>query len=155
LSSPRARANHELYLAKIVLGAWQRELEREQIPASTLALAFHGGAREHLVFAYGWFLLSICNVEETPQKPPRSCQQLPPMPEGRVFPAQINELKQLEAAGWLGEMLRANPPGTPVARQPGNLVFDAGASPGTLQVERWLDQLESLFDRMGDSLDEY
>ena len=77
------------------------------------------------------------------------------MPAGRVFPAEINECRQLEAAGWLGDMLREREHVLPGVRQQGNLAVAAGELPGSEQLERWLAALEALFERMGDSLDEY
>ena len=151
----RAQSNHSLYLAKIVLSAWRRELQRQDIPATLLAQAFHGAAREHLMAAYGWFLLAISSGDRPPQGLPRSCDELPPMPEGRVFPGEINEFRQLETSGWLADMLRDQEPAGPTPRQQGNLAVAAGDAPGIGQVASWIEQLEAVFGRMGDSLDEY
>jgi hypothetical protein len=153
-TNTRARANRALYLAKIVLAAWRRDLDRREIPASTLAQAFQGAAREHLVAAYGWFLLAVCQAGTPPQGPPRGCRELPAMPAGKVYPAEINEFRQLESGGWLGDMLRDSPDDIPASRQQGNLAFAAGNLPAAEQVEGWLRQLETLIERMGDSLDE-
>lgn len=155
MSAARARANHELYLGKIVIAAWRLERAKEDIPAATLAQAFHPAVRDHLVAAYGWFLLAISQADVPPQGPPRSCDELPPMPEGRVYPPEINEFRQLEASGWLGEMLQAASFDMPGTRQPGNLAMPAQTGPSTEQVEYWAQQLLALFERMGDSLDEY
>jgi hypothetical protein len=154
-ANSRARANHALYLAKIILSAWQRELERQDTPARVLTQAFHGAAREHLIAAYGWFLLSISQGGAPADGLPRSCDELPPMPEGRVFPGEINEFRQLEARGWLADMLRDQELAMAAPRQQGNLAVAAIDLPGAEQVGRWLEQLEALFERMGDSLDEY
>jgi hypothetical protein len=151
----RARANHALYLAKIVLSAWRRELQRQDIPATVLTQAFHGAAREHLTAAYGWFLLALSQGDSPARGLPRCCDDLPPMPEGRVFPGEINEFRQLETAGWLADMLREQDLAVPAPRQPGNLAMAGGDLPGTEQVANWIDQLQALFERMGDSLDEY
>ena len=155
MSAARARANHELYLGKIVIAAWRRERAKEDIPAATLAQAFHPGVRNHLVAAYGWFLLAISQADVPPQGPPQSCDELAPMPEGRVYPPEINEFRQLEASGWLGEMLQAASFDMPGTRQLGNLAMPAQTGPSTEQVEHWAQQLQALFERMGDSLDEY
>lgn len=154
-TNDRARANQALYLAKIVLWAWQRELERQDTPARVLTQAFHGAAREHLVAAYGWFLLSVSRSVAPAHGLPRSCGELPPMPEGRVFPGEINEFRQLEAGGWLADMLRDQELAITTPRQQGNLAVAAADLPGAEQVASWLEQLEALFERMGDSLDEY
>jgi len=156
LSGARGRANHELYLAKIVLGAWRRELELQQIPASTLAQAFEEGAGEHLAAAYGWFLLAVIQAEGQQDRPPRGCQELPPLPAGKVFPPEINELRQLEANGWLGDMLRIRAPEHPrPPQQLDNLAVASRDIPGIEQLTQWRQQLAALFDRVGDSLDEY
>ncbi len=151
----RARANHALYLAKLVLSAWRRELERQDTPAIVLAQAFHGPTREHLLAAYGWFLLAISQGNPPAHGLPRSCEELAPMPEGRVFPGEINEFRQLESSGWLADMLRDQELPGPAPRQPGNLAVTVGDLPGVDQAANWLGQLEALFQRMGDSLDEY
>jgi len=154
-TSRRALANHELYLAKIVLSAWRRDLDKQDIPARTLGQAFHNATREHLVAAYGWFLLSITRADAPTQGLPRTVEDLPPMPEGRVFPGEINEFRQLEGGGWLGQMLRRTDSEIPGPRQPGNLAFASTDVSGAEQAAGWVTQLEQLFDRMGDSLDEY
>jgi hypothetical protein len=155
LSVARGRANHALYLAKIVTAAWRRELATQNVPAATLSQAFLAGARNHLIAAYGWFLLAISQADVPLEGPPQGCEELPPMPEGMVYPPEINEFRQLEASGWLCEMLQTTALDMPGARQPGNLAVSVQTSPGTEQVEQWTQQLQSLFDRMGDSLDEY
>jgi hypothetical protein len=52
-------------------------------------------------------------------------------------------------------MLRDQEPAGPAPRQQGNLAVAAGDAPGIGQVASWIEQLEALFGRMGDSLDEY
>lgn len=155
MSAARARANHELYLGKIVIAAWRRALTMEDVPAATLAQAFHPGVRNHLVAAYGWFLLAISQADVPVQGLPQSCGELPPVPEGRVYPPEINEFRQLETGGWLCEMLQTASFDMPGTRQPGNLAVPAQMSPTPEQVEHWVQQLQALFERMGDSLDEY
>jgi hypothetical protein len=150
----RARANHELYLAKIVLGGWRREAGEQAIPASTLAQAFAGAVREHLVLAYGWFLLAICQANCPPQGPPRGCDELPAMPEGKVFPGEINEFRQLESSGWLADMLCRALPDPPAPRRSDNLASAPASLPDTEQAQIWLQELATRFERMGDSLDE-
>jgi hypothetical protein len=154
-ANSRARANRELYLAKIVIAAWRRELDRAAIPAGTLAQAFQGGARAHIVAAYGWFLLAVCQVGVSPQGPPRACHDLPAMPEGRVYPPEINEFRQLESSGWLRDLLHDSAEDEPSIRPRDNLAVDVGNLPAVDQVEDWLLRLEALIARMGDSLDEY
>ena len=154
-ANSRALANQALYLAKIVLRAWQADLDKQDIPARTLTQAYHNATREHLVAAYGWFLLAIARSDGPATGLVRSCDDLPPMPEGRVFPGEINEFRQLEASGWLADMLQEVDIDIPEPRQRGNLAVASTNGSGITQVADWLQHLERLFDRMGDSLDEY
>ena len=159
MSSARARANHKLYLARIVLTAWQGALAAQNIPAKTLSQAYAGAVREHLAQAYGWFLLEIAQPSALPDRPPRTCADLPSVAEGKAIPGEIREFAQLESGGWIAEML-VEPDvwsGTGAGRGAAapNLVIEASAVPGPDIYGRWADRLESLFDRMSDSLDEY
>jgi hypothetical protein len=157
-SSARARANHKLYLARILLNAWQEALDGEDVPAITLTQAFFGPVREHLIGAYGWFLLELCHLDELQQRPPRSCAELPELPPGRAVPGEIQEFRRLEDAGWLAGLLEERDDLSRVSRravQGGvNLAATAGELPGPAELSSWSDQLEALFDRMGNSLDE-
>ena len=144
-----------MYLAKIVLAAWRGQVAQEQIPAGTLAQAFYPAVRDHLIAAYGWFLLLISQSEWPLPALPRSCEQLPPLPEGKVFPGEINEFRQLEANGWLRDMLAPTVLDMPTVQQSGNLATVGADIHDMQQAALWLAQLNSLFDRMGDSLDEY
>ncbi len=152
-SSARGQANHCLYLARILIAAWRRDSEAQNLPASILAQAFLPGVQSQLRLAYGWFLLEITRQEPLPEKPPACCDELPPRPEGKVLPGEIAECRQLEQQGWLAELLA--PPAQPTAgRSPDNLA--SGPAPGSPeQAAAWADSLQRMFDRMGDSLDEY
>jgi hypothetical protein len=154
VSSARALANHRLYLAGIVLDSWAAALARQEIAASTLAQAFYGGAREHLVAAYGWFLVEITGAP-LPAEPPRSCTELPALVEGKAIPGEIREFQQLERRGWLAQMLAPGSTEIPASRQPNSLAVASNDLPDPNQVILWLRQLEATFDRMSDSLDEY
>ncbi|MEM1153669.1 MAG: hypothetical protein AAGI44_05980 [Pseudomonadota bacterium] len=156
MSSQRARANHSLYLAKIVTQAWRDELEKERIASLTLTQAFLEPIRSHLLAAYGWFLLATCNAEPPADGTlPHRCDDLQPMPEGRLFPPEINEFRQLEGGGWLQSMLSETEVQSTAVRSPGSLAVSVNDSPAIAQVEHWLSELEGLMNRMGDSLDEY
>ena len=151
----RGRANHELYLARIVLAAWREALARQEVPASILAQAFLDGVREHLAAAYGWFLLEVSRVEPLPDYPPRCCAELPPPPEGKVSPGEVQEFQQLEKRGWLRDMLQGRRAVPHPVRQHNNLAVATTDEVGPEQVDQWLQQLECAFERMADSLDEY
>ncbi len=152
-SSARGQANHCLYLARILIAAWRRDCEAQNLPASILAQAFLPAVQSQLRSAYGWFLLDITREESLPAEPPPCCEALPPQPQGKVLPAEIAECRQLEREGWLAELLA--PPAQPsAARNPENLA--TGPAPGSPeQAAAWADSLQRMFDRMGDSLDEY
>lgn len=154
-ANPRARANHELYLARIVLAAWRDGLAQQEVPARTLAQAFQGAVREHLMSGYGWFLLAVAGGAAPPAGLPRSCDDLLQAPPGEALPGEINEFRQLEATGWLADMLRAPPAESPEPRGQHNLATGAGNLPEQAQMARWTEQLDALFSRMDDSLDEY
>lgn len=156
MSSARGRANHALYLARIVLGGWRSALDAQEIPATILAQAYGVGAVGHLVAAYGWFLLEISQAEPLPPRPPGSCDELPPPVAGKVLPGEIHEFRQLETSGWLRDML-AEPfaDTSPQVHQAENLAFASAELPGPEEVGQWLARLEAVFDRMGNSLDEY
>lgn len=159
MSGPRARANHKLYLARILLASWREVLAREQVPAATLSQAFASPVREHLLDAYGWFLLEICQPSELPERPPRRCSELPAVAAGRALSGEIREFMQLESTDWFARLLASWNEWAPPRRHgtPGdsNLASVAPALPGVAELAQWADRLESLFIRMGDSLDEY
>ncbi len=159
MSVARARANHKLYLARILLSAWRAQRALEQVPAATLNQAFAGAVRDHLIDAYGWFLLEICAAPELPATPPRGCRELPEIAAGKALPGEVREFMQLEGEGWLARLLSDWDEWTPPRRQglqgAPSLAAPAPDQPGEEELSLWVDKLDSLFDRMGDSLDEY
>ena len=155
MSSARAQANHSLYLAKIQLASWQRALAAQDIPAATLTQAFLPGVREHLRRAYGWFLLAVSAAEQPCEPPPRDCAELSAVAQGKAVPPEIREFQQLEGSGWLAELLSDGAAQVQAGRVRGNLATATLESPGFEQTEHWLQNLQALFDRMSDSLDEY
>jgi hypothetical protein len=158
MSSARAQANQSLYLAKILLGSWQVALAAEELPARTLNQAFVPAVREHLLDAYGWFLLELSGADSAAGKPPHSCNELADVAAGKAIPGEIREFQQLETDGWLAQLLAAQqgPGASPGAsRTPGNLSVTATAGlPDCDQMGEWLARLERVFERMSDSLDE-
>lgn len=157
MSAARGRANQALYLARILLDGWNKALAEQDLPAGVLSQAYLPAVRQHLRDAYGWFLLAIVQSESLPTLPPAHTGELPPVPEGKVLPGEIRELSRLEYAGWLSELLRSPPPpdAAGTARQRGNLAVAAPAVDGPGTAAAWLEQLGALFERMGDSLDEF
>ncbi|MEJ2531536.1 MAG: hypothetical protein P8Y92_07030 [Halioglobus sp.] len=155
MSSARSHANHRLYLARILLDCWRDALDGERVPAVTLSQAFGEAVREHLVAAYGWFLLEITRPEPVPPHPPRGCSELPAVAAGKAVPGEIRELAQLEESGWLAALLSGEEPAPETRRSEVNLAVPADHVPGPGQLQQWADYLEGLFDRMGEFLDEY
>ena len=155
MSSPRAQANHGLYLAKIQLSGWRYALAAQEVPAATLTQAYLPAVREHLLAAYGWFLLEVSGTGQAGDKPPRGCAGLPGVAAGRAVPGEVREFQQLETSGWLAELLAEGHVLARAAPMQGNLAVAAPESGGCEQVQQWINNLEVLFDRMSDSLDEY
>lgn len=156
MSGARGQANHELYLARIMISCWREALAKEHEPAVALWQAFFPGTRAHLIKAYGWFLLEVSGVKALPEMPPGDCSELPEPEPGKAVPGEIQEFMQLERGGWLADML------APVAvsasnevRSRGNLASATAASHDPEAAQAWYEQLGQLFARMGDSLDEY
>jgi len=153
MSSPRGQANHCLYLARLLLAAWRRDLAAEDIPASVLAQAFAPAVRGHLLDAYGWFLLDLQKPAQLPATPPHSVIALPPVAPGKAAPAEIAEFSRLERDGWLAELLR-EPTVTPPPRSGPNLATPNADLPDPESLLAQAQQLENAFSRMGDFLDE-
>lgn len=157
MTTARAQANHGLYLAKILLQSWQLTLAEGGLPARTLNQAFVPAVREHLLNAYGWFLLALGGANSAEGKPPHSWTELADVVAGKALSGEIREFKQLEAEGWLAQLQAAPGPanGSSLARRtPGNLSVAAAELPDCAQMAEWLSRLEQLFERMSDSLDE-
>ena len=155
-------ANHHLYLAKLVLQAWQRDRAAQAVPALTLDQAYAPGVREHLVQAYGHFLSHVLDptAAASDGAPPRSCDDLPPQVAGKAVPGEIREFRQLEQEGWLAGLLAPLPQGIPRPSRSGpgrdSLVAASSGSdwPQPDQAESWCRRLQATFERMSDSLDE-
>lgn len=156
MTTARGQANQKLYLARILLTAWREALVAQQLPAQVLTQAFLPAIRQHLVDAYGWFLLEISGGDAIPLQLPCSCGDLPAPPEGKVVAGEIREFQQLEKAGWLATLLQVDTDiAQPGPRSPQNLASEAPQLTGPDEAETWLDNLAALFERMSESLDEY
>jgi hypothetical protein len=159
MSTPRALANQKLYHAKILIRSWQAAIAEENIAKTVLEQAFGPAVQDHLIAAYGWFLLEILQPDAMPEQPPHCADELPAIIAGRETPPEIKEFLQLEREGWLRKMLNPNSLFDPSAalRNPTsqNLVTLGGGEYGPDEALRWHDELVALFARMTDSLDEY
>lgn len=157
----RGLANHRLYLARLVLSAWQRDRSAQSVPALTLDQAFAPAAREHLIAAYGHFLNHVLDPtgDSTGGGLPRCCDELPEQPAGKALPGEIREFHQLEQEGWLAHLLAPlpapGPGGGRLPRQRDALAVASGSQwPSPEEVEGWCQRMQSIFQRMDDSLDE-
>jgi hypothetical protein len=159
MSTPRALANQKLYHAKILIRYWQTAIADENIAKTVLEEAFGSAVRDHLIGAYGWFLLQISQPDEMPEQPPRRADELPAVILGKETPPEINEFLQLEREGWLNKLLSpvsAYQPTGPIRNSPSqNLATLTGVEYGPDEALRWHHELSALFARMTDSLDEY
>ena len=153
MSSARGQANHALYLARILLSAWRRDLSAESVASVTLTQAYMPAIRRHLGRAYGWFLIEVTRPGGLPADPPLCVAEIPEVVAGKAVPGELMEFQQLEQTGWIGDML-ADDVVQVASASSGNLALNAN-TPGPDLAEAWADQMQSLFDRMGDSLDEY
>ncbi|MFV0478934.1 MAG: hypothetical protein ACK5ME_14035 [Parahaliea sp.] len=156
MSSARGLAGHHLYLARLLLRAWQRDVEAEEVPVRTLAEAFGPACHTHLQRAYGWFLLALLNLDHHPEQPPATTATLPELPVGRVLPPEVCEFRQLERGGWLADMLSWQPmvPGR-APRVAGNLASAPPAATGLQDFDNWAQQLDEYFQRMSTFIEEY
>ena len=74
------------------------------------------------------------------------------------MPGEIHEFSQLEQEGWLGQLMRADSPAALAGARPDPRNLASPAADLAQDVEQytlWTERLEALFERMGDSLDEY
>jgi hypothetical protein len=153
MSQCHAQANHRLYLARLLIAAWERELDAQRVPAWTLAQAFEPAVSDHLADAYGWFLLEVARPDDLPAVPPRRCNQLPPTAAGRERPPELREFELLEQQGWLAEVLQERRGA--IAPQRAVTSLAGAAPPEPARAREWADALQALFDRMSESLEEY
>jgi hypothetical protein len=156
MSSARASANQGLYLAKIVLESWQELLHREIVAAATVEQAFLPAVRSHLLAAYGWFLLELSGTDQLPQNGlPTTTAQLPTVAPGKVRSGELRELQRLEQSGWLAQLLQEPQVKAVVKLRAGSLAHDTAPGADISSARQWTEQLEGLYGRMRDSLDEY
>lgn len=153
MSSARGQANHHLYLARLLLDAWEQAREAGELRVTLLDQAWAPAVRLHLRQAWGWFLLSLAQPAQLPETLPSCYDDLPPPPTGRSLPGELGECRQLEQTDWLSSILQEplaeadrpsrNSLATPVA---------SGNEPDGLEAAR--GRLQALFDRLGAFVDE-
>ena len=159
MSSHRARANHALYCAGMLISSWRGALEASHFPPRALNDAFLPAVHLHLRQAYGWFLLELSGAGDWSTAPPACTADLPPVPTGKAVPSEIKEFQRLENDGWVGEFLAAR--STAPAVRPARSMRGQGALTVSViddgdcdAAAQWKRDFEALFERMGDALDE-
>ena len=152
----RGRANHHLYLARLLLDSWEAQRAAGAAPADILDAAHAPGVREQLLAAYGWYLLAVLDpTGDLEGPPPRCCAELPAPPAGKALPAELREFAQLEREGWLAGLLAPLPTALPArSRVPGNLLAAEQGMPDPVQARSWHRELSTTLARMNDSLEE-
>ena len=151
MSHPLAYANQSLYHASILLSGWRAELERGSIPENQVNHAYASPVRTGLLEGYGWLLLAACRIRQVPDSPPRSVNDLPPLPAGLVRPAEVEACAQLEQNGWVSA-LQAPISDSPVIRRSDSLAVEMGVN--LRQFESWAQQLAELAETIADAIDE-
>ena len=155
MGSARGLANHSLYMARILLQAWQNALNADNGPEErVLDAAFGPAIRGHLLDGYGWFLLAMTRATTLPRVPPHHTEQLPQLGEGISEPGEVGEYRRLEQEGWLAQ-LQAPPPLGLARSLPGGTLASSHSAPGIATYQQWWEQLDGLFQRMADCMDEY
>lgn len=152
----RGLANRKLYHASILIRMLGPELGREDLPAHIVLEAVGLAVRQHLLEAYGWFLLELAGVDEPAGAPPAGVAALQRQYTlDEPLRGELVELLQLEKQGWLAELLSHPQPGGGIAaRDPDRLaVVEQSWSEDLLR--NWHDRLSDLIDRLGHGLDEW
>ncbi|MFK7978073.1 MAG: DUF6586 family protein [Halioglobus sp.] len=160
MTAARGNANQSLYLAKIVLDAWAAAKATQEIAEAVLEQAFLPGVREHIITAYGWFLLESAGFDDWRDAPPTSVTGLPSVAEGKATSGELREFQLLEDEGWLQNLLAeidfSRPTPSPRSRASrNNLALAASTVPSLEDARAWHMQLTALIERMRDSFDEY
>lgn len=153
MSSARGFANHSLYMARLLVGAWRQQRDAAKAMPSAIDAAFAPAVRLHLLDAYGWFLLATVRATDLPTTPPHSVDTIPALGKGLALPAEVDEYRQLEQTAWLGRLQAPLPKGMPRPTA-GNVLAISGGYPQLADYADWCEHFEALFTRISDSLDE-
>jgi hypothetical protein len=158
MASSRGAANAALYRAQTLLAAWERLLVESPEAEEHLRATFLPGVREHLLHAYGWFLLAVAGVEDTGSRtPPRSTAEVPDVEPGKALPPELREFRILEEEGWVGDLITAEPlaaPANVVRSSSADLLGSSRTAPGLAVAGTWAQRLETTMQRMDDLLAE-
>ena len=153
MATARGFANHAIYMARVLLDAWESELAGgSELSPEVLNAAFAPAVRLHLIDAYGWLLLEAIKAQPLPDHPPHGVGELPTQKKGLAVAELVEEFARLEHSGWLADLLSPFPAGLS-SRHKGMIV--SGGPPGLREFTAWRDALADLFNEMGESAEEY
>lgn len=159
MSATRGNANQSLYLARILLDGWGGAVTQQSVAQPVLTQAYLPAVREHLINAYGWFLLETAGHEDWNDVLPRAVADLPAVPNGKATSGEVREFEALESDGWLCSLLAeldfSRPVVSPRSRARNNLAVAATAGASREDAENWHMHLSDVISRMRDSFDEY
>jgi hypothetical protein len=117
-----------MYMASIVLTAWDSAMKASTAAAPAIDAAFAPAVRLHLLDAYGWQLLACNRVTGLPLKPPHCVATMPLLAEGIEVAPEVKEFQLLEAGGWLAELQKEIAPGLARQHRPMSWRLSARAS---------------------------
>lgn len=159
MSATRGSTNQCLYLARVLLDGWAKALAEQEVAEATLTEAYLPGVREHLLRAYGWFLLETAGHEDWNAALPRKAADLPAVAQGKAVSGEVREFTALEAQGWLCDLLAdvnfSRSSASSRSRARNNLAVVADATPTQEDAAHWHAELGAVVNRMRDSFDEY
>ena len=156
MSGALGLANKKLYHAAILTRLLAAERQREQVPVSVLLEAVAEPARRHLEQAYGWLLVALADRADLPPEPPRTVTEL--IDAFRLeepLRGELVELRQLEAGGWLGELVSGGTAPTRSTGRAGGELALAEQAWDEAQLREWHHRLEALIDRFSHGLEEW
>jgi len=152
VSQAQSFANHSMYMASIVLTAWDSAMRESALSAPVLDAAFAPAVRLHLLDAYGWQLLACNRVTGLPLTPPHCVAAMPLLAEGIEEAPEVKEFRLLEAGGWLGGLQKEIAPGLAPIAPPHVLAFErtgfnyAAATDCFRELERLMDRVSGVID---------
>ena len=153
MSQAQSYANDSMYMASIVLTAWDSAMKASAVAAPALDAAFAPAVRLHLLDAYGWQLLACNRVTGLPLNPPHCVAAMPLLADGIEVAPEVKEFRLLEAGGWLAELQKEIAPGlAPIA--PAHVLAVERTRFNYATATDCFRELERLMDRVSGDIDE-
>ena len=153
MSQAQSYANHSMYMASIVLTAWDSAMKASAVAAPALDAAFAPAVRLHLLDAYGWQLLACNRVTGLPLNPPHCVAAMPLLADGIEVAPEVKEFRLLEAGGWLAELQKEIAPGlAPIV--PAHVLAVERTRFNYATATDCFRELERLMDRVSGDIDE-